>query len=178
MDALKLCRNILQVISSALLIWQLWKAMTKYLSNLKIISESFKPFKNVSPPSIILCQESQYDWLTAQKLGYHLQSDYLKGVFLEKNGITWGGKENLSFKQSSELLYKAKLDDIYFNHIEEKEYKFILPHGHCWNLKNITFNPTETTVPRIQIENTKCLLLIQQCLLNTKYMSPLWLGTL
>lgn len=71
MDALKLFRNIFQVISSALLIWQLWNAITKYLSNPKIISESFKPFKNVSPPSIILCQESQHDWLTAQKLGYH-----------------------------------------------------------------------------------------------------------
>ena len=154
MQLLKACRNFLQIAAFALLLWQMGNALLKFISNPIVTSTSYKNIESITPPLITVCQIGQYDWKKAEELGYHLQMNFLKGVFTAKNGITWGGKDNLTFHESIRLLFKAETKNILVHETVKKEERFIIPYGHCLDLHNTSMNKGDGAI-RVQIKKGK-----------------------
>ena len=99
---------------------------------------SYKDIEEVTPFTIMICPKEQYDWAQSHKMGYQYRFHFLLGMLNGTNGnLNWGGINSLTFQQSKEILFNRSLSDY---DIESKnaflEDRFILPHGHCKELKN------------------------------------------
>ena len=160
MQLLKACRNFLQVAAFALLFWQIGNALDKFISNPTVISTTYKPIESITPPLITVCQIGQYDWNKAEELGYDQQMDFLKGVFTAQNRITLGGKDNLTFRESIRLLFKAETKKIHVHETVKTEERFIIPFGHCLDLHNMSMDQGNINITRVQIKKGKYRLYI------------------
>ncbi len=166
MQLLKVCRSLLQVTAFALLLWQMGNALVKFISNPLVTSTSNKNIESITPPLITICQIGQYEWERSKELGYINRMEFLKGVSFKNNGITWGGKDNLTFHESIRLLFKAETNNILVNETVKKEERFIIPYGHCLDLHNTIMNQGAI---RVQLKKGKYRLYITDPAMGLHY---------
>ena len=169
MQPLKVCRSLLQVAAFALLLWQMGNAVAKFISNPTVTSTSYKNIESITPPLITICQTGQYDWGRGEELGYTNRRDFLKGVSSKNKGTTWGGKDNRTFHESIRLLFKAETKNIHVHETVKKEERFIIPHGHCLDLHNMSMKQGVGPITRVQIEEGKYRLYITDPAMGLHY---------
>ena len=169
MQLLKAGRNFLQVAAFALLLWQMGNAIVKYISNPTVTSTSHRNIESITPPLITICQTGQYDWERAEEQGYKRRIEFFKGLSSKNNGITWGGKDNLTFHESIRHLFKAETKNIHVHKTVKKEERFIIPYGHCLDLRNMSMNQGDSTLNRIEIEKGKYRLYITDPAMGLHY---------
>ena len=169
MQLLKAGRNFLQVAAFALLLWQMGNAIVKYISNPTVTSTSHRNIESITPPLITICQTGQYDWERAEEQGYKRRIEFFKGLSSKNNGVTWGGKDNLTFHESTRLLLKAETKNIHVHETVKKEERFIIPYGHCLDLHNMSMDQGNINITRVRITKGKYRLYITDPAMGLHY---------
>ena len=139
MEKVKHIRSLIQLITSGVFLYQMILSFQRFNKHKVIQEKSMTTIDNIKKPVIYICQDNQFNYEKARKIGYQYMSTLAPGELNDTPKITWKGKfENLDNHKIFELLYESDYSDlsvIYSN--AEKSY--MAPHGWCMLLKSSNY---------------------------------------
>ena len=134
------------------------RAIGKYNSSTTVIETDWREVEEADKPTITLCEVNQFDLEAAEVHGFYSLAFYIHGLTFHKSqalpGMTWEGISNLTNNEIIRAIFKANYSGVEYkkNKIAPED-KFMLPYGHCKNLKISNFN--EDWALRILIHDQK-----------------------
>ena len=113
MQALKLARNVFQVVALAIFAYQMVEALEKYFSFKRISFMETKDIEDTEMPSIFICPAKQdlYGYLqNSTEHGYSYLADFLLGNVNSMDFVSWEGMQNHSYSNVARQVFNPSDD--------------------------------------------------------------------
>ena len=101
------------------------------------------PYASITQPIIYVCQDNQFNYVTAKDIGYPTKTDFTYGITLDRK-LTWTGKNgNLTYETLVNLLFEADYESFTMVASEKlidgskrigADKVFLNPYGFCMKL--------------------------------------------
>ena len=70
------------------------------------------PYDSITQPIIYVCQDNQFNYVSAREIGYPTKTDFTYGITLDRK-LTWTGKNgNETYEDLVKLLYKTDYESL------------------------------------------------------------------
>ena len=109
MQAVKLARNVFQVVALAIFAYQMFEALGKYINVKRISFMETEDIEGKDMPSIFICPAKQNlyeDFQNTTEHGYYSLMSFLQGdVNSKMDFVSWEGLKNLSYNNMSRQVF-------------------------------------------------------------------------
>ena len=101
-------RTLFQVFAFGIFVFQIQNSVREYWEKPVYQIQSSTNFNAVRKPIFYVCQEDQFDYELARRIGYFWRTDYTIGRLTGADHVTWTGiEDNKSYEEYRDLLYNA-----------------------------------------------------------------------
>ena len=136
MKGLRIFKLLVFLLSACMFIVQFKTAVNKLKNPTVTESTKYLDIGDIEPPLITICPNQQYN----TSISFYTAIELLNGSLLSKDqGISWGGRWNVSFEQLVKVVMNYKLRNIAIKDGDYKMYKTkerIMPYyGICYDIQ-------------------------------------------
>ena len=113
MRKLSILRALFQLLALGLFVYQFQNSIFKYVTGPITTQTSTTTLKEIQQPLIYLCQEGQFNYTEARKIGYSYLTDFTMGKIADSNNYTWNGRYgNISYHEIQDRIYNTDYNDV------------------------------------------------------------------
>ena len=153
-------RTLFQLFALGLFVYQFQNSIIKYITGPITTQTSTTTLDEIEKPLIYLCQEGQFNYTEAKKIGYGHLKEFTMGKLLGSGyNYTWNGRYgNISYHEIQDRIYNndysnvstwnsetGDLNENGYYYVDTKMVYFA-PLGFCLNMLNITKKFTDVAI--------------------------------